>query len=148
LLKETRAAIHATDLSEALVQETRVRLGDSSRVTYDQLDIYQLDPKQHARETVVCCEVLEHLEHPDLGLRAIARSTKDYAVLSVPREPNFRVLNFLRGQHFTDLGNAPGHVQHWSSTAFVRFVEQEFEILELRALLPWTVIRARPRRKA
>ena len=79
---------------------------------------------------------------------SLAQAAQRHAVLSVPREPNFRVLNFLRGQHFKDFGNAPGHVQHWSAGSFLRFVETEFEILQVKKLLPWTVVLASPRQSS
>ena len=145
MLAATDAYVHATDLSSALAAEARARLGEHPRANFSQLNIYDLEPGLHQSDVVVCCEVLEHLEHPEGGLRLIAAATKKAAVLSVPREPNFRVLNFLRGQHFADFGNAPGHVQHWSSRAFQKFVEAEFTILKVKTLLPWTVILAQPK---
>lgn len=145
LLRHTHASIHATDVSLALANEAKSRIGEHARLQFSELNIYDLEGSRYASEVVVCCEVLEHLEHPDEGLRRIAKATKGLAVLSVPREPNFRLLNFFRGQHFTALGNAPGHVQHWSKPAFVKFVQTEFDVLRVKALLPWTVVLARPR---
>ncbi|MCP4951970.1 MAG: class I SAM-dependent methyltransferase [Proteobacteria bacterium] len=145
LLAGTKANVQATELSDFLVNETALRLGEQPRLTISQLDIYDLEGEQYRSDVVVCCEVLEHLERPEEGLRRLAQATKGFVVLSVPREPNFRILNFLRGQHFTSFGNAPGHVQHWSARSFVRFLEPEFEVLQIKALLPWTVVLARPK---
>jgi hypothetical protein len=58
------------------------------------------------------------------------------------------MLNFVRGQHFSSWGNAPGHVQHWSTKSFLRFLEPEFEVLQVKALLPWTVVLVRPKVKS
>jgi 2-polyprenyl-3-methyl-5-hydroxy-6-metoxy-1,4-benzoquinol methylase len=148
LLASTEAEIQATDLSEFLVDEAALRLGDQSRLNINQLDIYDLEGEQYRSDVVVCCEVLEHLERPEEGLRRLAQVTKKFAVLSVPREPNFRMLNFARGQHFSSWGNAPGHVQHWSTKSFLRFLEPEFEVLQVKALLPWTVVLVRPKVKS
>lgn len=145
LLAGTNAEIHATDLSSFLADFVSRRLGEDARLRTGQLDIYQLEGPQYRSDVVVCCEVLEHLERPKEGLRRLAEVTKDFAVISVPREPNFRILNFLRGQHFADLGNAPGHVQHWSRAAFLNFLASDFTVLKVRALLPWTVVLARPK---
>lgn len=145
LLETTEAAVHATDLSSTLVEEVRRDLAGSPRLTLEQANIYDLDDPRFRSDLVVCCEVLEHLERPAEGLRRLAENCREFAVLSVPREPNFRILNFLRGQHFSALGNAPGHVQHWSTSSFARFVESEFELLQVRPLLPWTVVLAKPR---
>ena len=148
LLESTTADIQATDLSESLVKEAALRLGNQSRLDISQLNIYDLEGEQYHSDVVVCCEVLEHLERPGEGLRLLAQVTKEFAVLSVPREPNFRILNFARGQHFASWGNAPGHVQHWSAKSFLRFLEPEFDVLQVRALLPWTVVLARPKVKS
>lgn len=148
LLAGTEATIHATDLSETLVSETTVRLGNPSRLKINPLNIYDLAGEQYRSDVVVCCEVLEHLDRPEEGLRRLAQVTKKFAVLSVPREPNFRILNFVRGQHFAALGNAPGHVQHWSTRSFLRFLEPEFDVLSVRSLLPWTVVLVKPRVKS
>lgn len=145
LLERTEARVHATDLSLTLVEEVRRDFGDSPRLSLEQVNIYDLVEPRFRSDLVVCCEVLEHLERPEEGLRRLAENCKDFAVLSVPREPNFRILNFLRGQHFSAFGNAPGHVQHWSARSFARFVETEFELLQVKPLLPWTVVLARPR---
>lgn len=148
LLASTKAEIRATDLSDSLVNEAAQRLGDQPRLKTNQLDIYDLEGEQYYSDVIVCCEVLEHLERPEEGLRRLASVTERFAVLSVPREPNFRLLNFARGQHFSSLGNAPGHVQHWSTKSFLKFLQPEFEVLQVKALLPWTVVLARPKVKS
>ena len=38
-------------------------------------------------------------------------------LVSVPREPLWRGLNMARGAYMRDLGNTPGHVNHWSKRA-------------------------------
>ncbi|NQX88529.1 MAG: class I SAM-dependent methyltransferase [Halioglobus sp.] len=146
LLHVTDASIHATDLSETLISEARDRLRYGDRLSFSKLNIYDLNPQELHASLVVCCEVLEHLDKPETGLALLAKSARDYAVLSVPREPNFRILNFLRGQHFAAWGNAPGHLQHWSKRAFIAFVETQFDIVATKGLLPWTVVLATPKR--
>jgi 2-polyprenyl-3-methyl-5-hydroxy-6-metoxy-1,4-benzoquinol methylase len=144
LLNLPEASVRATDISNTLLQEARANVGENERVTFDTLNIYDINPAEMRSDLVVCCEVLEHLQEPAKGLKLLARASKHYTILSVPREPNFRILNFLRGQHFTHFGNAPGHVQHWSKRSFLKFLSSEFEICEVRALLPWTLVLAKP----
>jgi len=50
------------------------------------------------------------------------------------------MLNFVRGAHVKSFGNSPGHIQHWSQTAFIQFVEQQFDIVSVKAPLPWTIL--------
>jgi len=61
-------------------------------------------------------------------------------VLSVPREPIFRSCNLLAGRYVTDLGNTPGHLNHWSTRAFVRFVGTVAEVRAVATPFPWTVV--------
>ena len=37
-----------------------------------------------------------------------------HLLVSVPREPLWRALNVARGAYLRELGNTPGHVNHWS----------------------------------
>lgn len=93
-------------------------------------------------DLVLCCEVLEHLDDPLQGLREIARISRRHVIVSVPHEPIWRVLNMARGAYLADLGNTPGHIQHWSRRGFVRFVSQVLRIRAVRSPLPWTVVAA------
>ena len=130
----------ASDFSEALISENLQQ--DHSSIQFQHLSIYDLDPEIHRRQTVVCCEVLEHLENPDLGLRALRRLDAEHYVVSVPREPIWRVLNMMRFKYMPDWGNTPGHLNHWSPKTFSQFVEKNgFEILEVLNPFPWIMLR-------
>ncbi len=108
--------------------------------------IYDLEAGRDSADLVVCCEVLEHLEDPEAGLKALQRVVGRHLIASVPKEPLWRFLNLARGKYVTDLGNTPGHLQHWSRMGFIRLVEKYFEIIEVRAPLPWTMLLCRPYR--
>jgi hypothetical protein len=75
-------------------------------------------------------------------LRSIAGS---HLVLSVPNEPVWRVLNMVRGKYWTDWGNTPGHIQHWSREGFIRFVSIYFQVTEIRTPLPWIMLLCQPK---
>ncbi|WP_235937324.1 class I SAM-dependent methyltransferase [Rahnella contaminans] len=107
--------------------------------------IYDLNKSEDSADLIVCCEVLEHLEDPEAGLKAIKRVAENYVILSVPREPIWRALNLARGKYVTDLGNTPGHLQHWSKKSFIKLVEKHFIIVEVKNPLPWTMILCRQR---
>ena len=96
-------------------------------------------------DLVVGLEVLEHVPEPERALADIARVCRGTAVLSVPREPIWRVGNVARGRYVKDLGNTPGHVNHWSSRAFERFVATRLDVTGSARPLPWTMVRAAPR---
>lgn len=108
-------------------------------------DATRLPFADDAVDLVVGLEVMEHVPHPERARREIHRVCGGHVVLSVPREPIWRVGNMARGRYLRDLGNTPGHVNHWSSRSFERFVAEEFEVETVRRPLPWTMLRARPR---
>ena len=122
LLKNSDAIIQALDISQTIIDIAKNNI-DSRRVNFQQLNIYDLAEKKPV-DLVVCCEVLEHLETPEIGLLRLAEKAAPYAIISVPREPIWRMLNFIRGSYCKEFGNSPGHIQHWSQRQFIRFVEQ------------------------
>jgi ubiquinone/menaquinone biosynthesis C-methylase UbiE len=91
-------------------------------------------------DLVICSEVLEHLENPGKGLYELYRVCRKYAILSVPREPVWRIMNIARFTYWADFGNTPGHLNHWTKSSFIKFVSEYFKILEIRSPLPWTMI--------
>ncbi|GAW86677.1 conserved hypothetical protein [Bathymodiolus platifrons methanotrophic gill symbiont] len=138
LLNNSQAKIQALDISQTIVDIAQGAI-ESPRVEFQQFNIYELAEKEGA-DLVVCCEVLEHLENPETGLLRLAEKAAPYAIISVPREPIWRLLNFIRGAHVKNIGNSPGHIQHWSQKAFMQFVEQQFEVVCVKSPLPWTVL--------
>jgi 2-polyprenyl-3-methyl-5-hydroxy-6-metoxy-1,4-benzoquinol methylase len=107
--------------------------------------IYDLQPPQDSADLLVCCEVFEHLENPRAGMEALQRVADGYVILSVPREPIWRILNVARGRYLRDFGNTPGHLQHWSKNALIDLVSDYFEIVETRTPFPWTMLLCRAR---
>lgn len=91
-------------------------------------------------DLVVAVEVLEHLDDPVQGLREIARVGTRHVVLSVPREPIFRSCNLIAGRYVKDLGNTPGHLNHWSKAGFVKFVATVADVREVTSPFPWTTV--------
>ena len=68
-------------------------------------------------------EVLEHVPDPEHTVAEMARVASRWLLVSVPREPLWRGLNLARGAYVRDLGNTPGHLNHWSRRAFVALLE-------------------------
>ncbi|MEM1411531.1 MAG: methyltransferase [Pseudomonadota bacterium] len=140
LLRHTDAPIRALDISDDILDDARAQVNGDPRVRFLNRSIFDLEPGQDAADLVVCCEVLEHLENPEAGLTQLLSLTRSHALLSVPREPIFRAMNFARGAYLSDFGNSPGHIQHWSRSQFLRFLGDRLSIREVRSPLPWTMV--------
>jgi 2-polyprenyl-3-methyl-5-hydroxy-6-metoxy-1,4-benzoquinol methylase len=126
----------AIELAKANAKEQNVQ-GE-----FQVASIYDLQAND-AAEVIVCCEVLEHLEYPEQALQVLQSLVKQYLIISVPREPLWKAMNMARGKYWRDLGNTPGHIQHWSKPAFIKLVGQYFDVIEVRAPTPWTMLLAK-----
>jgi SAM-dependent methyltransferase len=96
-------------------------------------------------DAVAAMEVLEHVPDPKAVLGEMARVASRWILVSVPREPLWRGLNMARGAYLSDLGNTPGHLNHWSKRSFARLIRDYGELAELRSPLPWTMALVRLR---
>jgi ubiquinone/menaquinone biosynthesis C-methylase UbiE len=108
-------------------------------------DIAHLPFPALAFDLVMAIEVLEHVVDPGTALAELVRVSRGGMVLSVPREPIWRVANMARGKYLADLGNTPGHLQHWSRRGFAELVGSQLEVVSVSTPFPWTMIEARPR---
>jgi SAM-dependent methyltransferase len=88
-------------------------------------------------------EVLEHVPDPEATLREMARVARRHLLVSVPREPLWRGLNMARGAYLRDLGNTPGHVNHWSKRAFTSLLSRYGTVEQARSPFPWTMVLVR-----
>jgi SAM-dependent methyltransferase len=143
------------------------RLGDERRVVGIDLD----DPALHAEwakrtapnleyrvmkaenlpfadgefDAATAIEVLEHVPDAEHTVAEMARVAKRWLLVSVPREPLWRGLNLARGAYWKDLGNTPGHVNHWSKRSFVALLSRHGEVVQARSPFPWTMLLVRLR---
>jgi ubiquinone/menaquinone biosynthesis C-methylase UbiE len=108
-------------------------------------DIGRLPFPDASFDLVLAIEVLEHVPDPALAVDELARVARHHLVLSVPREPIWRVANMARGKYIGALGNTPGHINHWSSGAFTKLVASRFAVAEAHRPFPWTLLSARAR---
>lgn len=90
-------------------------------------------------------EVLEHVPDPEHTVAEMARVARRWLLVSVPREPLWRALNLARGAYVRDLGNTPGHVNHWSKRSFVELLGRHGDVVEARSPFPWTMLLVRLR---
>ena len=88
-------------------------------------------------------EVLEHVPDPEHTVAEMARTAKRHLLVSVPREPLWRGLNMARGAYWKDLGNTPGHLNHWSKRSFESLLSKHGTVVEARSPFPWTMLLVR-----
>lgn len=129
--------LEASDIDPDLVSVTQNRVPD---VKTSVESIYSVKKDDESADLVFVLEVLEHLDKPEDALREVHRITRRYAIISVPREPIWRILNMLRGKYLKDFGNTPGHLNHWSQRSIQKFVSPLFEVKKIVSPLPWTVL--------
>jgi len=94
-------------------------------------------------DMVSAIEVLEHVPDPERTLAEMARCAQRHLLVSVPREPLWRMLNMARGAYLRELGNTPGHLNHFSTRAFVSLLARHGEVAAVRSPFPWTMVLVR-----
>ncbi len=138
-----RAQLVGIDASASAIAVAREALGDSVDLRVG--DARELAAHGERFDMVMMLEVLEHIEHPEQMLPVLDNLSKRWVLLSVPYEPYFCALNFMRGKNVSRWGNDPEHVNHWSAKSFRRFVESKFHVRESAAVFPWTMVLAERR---
>jgi SAM-dependent methyltransferase len=132
--------VRASDAFPEVLEEARRRAAVAGvPLEFEAMPVERLDHDRDAAELVLCCEVLEHLEDPEGALDVLAGLARPWLIASVPREPLWRALNLARFAYVGDFGNTPGHLNHWSRRAFVRFLTRRFEVVQVLSPLPWTM---------
>lgn len=129
----------AFDIDMPIVVDARQRYQSSN---YFVADGEKIPVATKSCDLAMAIEVLEHVPAPDKVLAEMKRVSRKYVIVSVPREPIWRVLNLARGKYIANAGNTPGHIQHWSAGGFVRTVERHFKIVSVLQPLPWTMVLA------
>ncbi|HEX6389369.1 MAG TPA: class I SAM-dependent methyltransferase [Solirubrobacteraceae bacterium] len=94
-------------------------------------------------DVATAIEVLEHVPDPEHTVAEMARVAQRWLLVSVPREPLWRGLNMARGAYLRDLGNTPGHINHWTKRSFVSLLSQHGEVVQARSPFPWTMLLVR-----
>jgi SAM-dependent methyltransferase len=91
-------------------------------------------------DLVLACEVLEHVRKPEVVLQEMRRVGRRWLVASVPHEPWWRLLNFMRLKYVSSWGNTPGHLQHWGMRGFARQVSPWFKVRRVTSAFPWVFL--------
>jgi len=110
-----------------------------NNIEFIQGSIYELKWKKSSFDLVMASEVLEHLEKPNEAIKEVKRVTKKYCLFSVPNEPYWRIANIIRGAYIKDLGNTPGHIQHWNQNQFKNMLKKHFKNVKVKNSILWNL---------
>ena len=94
-------------------------------------------------DVATAIEVLEHVPDPAHTVAEMARCAARHVLISVPHEPLWRAVNMARGAYWRQLGNTPGHVNHFSKSAIVSLCARHGDVIETRSPFPWTMVLVR-----
>jgi 2-polyprenyl-3-methyl-5-hydroxy-6-metoxy-1,4-benzoquinol methylase len=137
-----QARVVGIDLEEPSIQagwETR----KAANLEYKVMRAENLPFAESEFDLACAIELLEHVPDPEHTLAEMARCAEHRLLVSVPREPLWRMLNMARGAYLGDLGNTPGHLNHWSKRSFVRLLSRYGKVVEARSPFPWTMLLVR-----
>ena len=138
MLAQNGLKVRGSDISASAIALARQRAAALGLpIEFRVADLHHLSLPEDGAELVVCCEVLEHLADPARAVGLLTRLAQPHLIVSVPREPLWRMLNVARGRYWAALGNTPGHLQHWSTRGFLAVLKDQLEVREVRTPLPW-----------
>lgn len=135
--------VTGVDVEDPALQAAWAARGGPKELAFRTGSAYRLPFEDGAFDVVCAIEVLEHLERPAEAVAELARVARRALVASTPREPLWRAANMANGRYLRDLGNTPGHINHWSRRGLVRLLSAAGPVEEVRSPLPWTIARVR-----
>ena len=126
------------------LEEESIQAGWAERTApnleYRVMEAQNLPFAENEFDLATAIEVLEHVPDPEHTVAEMARCAERHLLVSVPREPLWRMLNMARGAYWSELGNTPGHLNHWSRRSFVRLLSRHGDVVEVRSPFPWTML--------
>ena len=123
---------------DALRAHWRERMHGS--LSFSSASAYELPFEAGSFDCVCALEVLEHLERPRDALTEMARVSGRALLVSVPREPLWRIAHFLAGRDVGAFGNTPGHVNHWSTRDVSALLSEYGSVRRVAQPFPWTIV--------
>lgn len=115
--------LSGVDLSDEAIAYAKTHFGE--RAFFRKGSVYKLPFSDRSFDTVICSEVLEHLDDPNRAVAELKRVARGHVLITVPHEPYFQWLNTLGRR----LGLNPdaGHVNFWTARTFEEFMRVHFD---------------------
>ncbi len=132
-----------TDLEDPKLASEWARRDGDANLEFRAIPVESLPFADGEFDLVAATEVLEHVAEPGVALAQMARVARRWLLVSVPHEPLWRGLNIARGAYLRDLGNTPGHLNHWSRAGFRRLLDDHGTVVQTRSPFPWTMLLVR-----
>jgi 2-polyprenyl-3-methyl-5-hydroxy-6-metoxy-1,4-benzoquinol methylase len=129
--------VNSTDISESKIAIARQRVPNGN---FSTVSIYNTKENNESYDLVIATEVFEHLDDPEKAIKELLRISKKYLIVSVPNEPIWRLCNIARGKYIQNLGNTPGHINHWNRNSFCRLLDQFCAVRQVKCPLPWVML--------
>ena len=111
------------DVSEEAIEYAKTHFGERAR--FRPGSVYKLPFSDKSFDTVLCSEVLEHLDDPNRAVAELKRVARKYVVITVPHEPYFQWLNNLG--RLIGVATDPEHVNFWTANTFQAFIRVHFD---------------------
>jgi ubiquinone/menaquinone biosynthesis C-methylase UbiE len=127
------------------VNETFVRnmVTNNFPIKITQESVLSMQREDRSFDCVFLLEVLEHVDDFEKALSELFRVSRNYVVISVPNEPLWSFLNLLRGKYFSQKGNTPGHINHWTPKSFKKLISKYGNVIKVYLPLPWIFVLAK-----
>lgn len=128
------AHIVSTDITDEHISKSSIAGGELIFVINS---LPALCFKKESFDLVLAIEVLEHLEEPAAAVESIFEATKRHAIITVPDEPLWSLMNMARLKYLSRFGNTPGHVQAFSKRSLYNLLDKRFKKVNVRKQTPW-----------
>lgn len=138
--KNPNTIFYGIDVDVESIKDARKLNPDS---IFECKSVYDVNMPDEKFDLVLSLEILEHLKDFSVALRVLHNLNSEFFIFSVPREPFFRAINFLRGKYMGRLGNHPEHINTWGKREFKKVLSPYFKVVGDFSSFPWTIFLAK-----
>lgn len=131
ILHEFQPHIIGTDINYDRLQIANELYGSPS-LPFLTSNAFKLPFRDSQFETVTAFEVFEHIPDLEPLVVEVKRVAEKNVIITVPNEPNFRIMNFMRGKNLTRWGNDIEHVHHFNRKKLTKFLSKHFSDVTVR----------------